>query len=492
MAHASLFVGNAGCHHGSNTGVDHFAHVNAAGCAGKVQGGQAEGRVLGDGYFIHLLAVAHGVADAAAGQQGQGRRGCKRTAAKAGGFGDGTVANVGAGIFLLEAWKKQALGQVRLGCEPLLAQAADAQTGFAAIARGSGDHRAEGYAVRCVHGGFAGHHGVVQKKLRCFGDEVQRLVDVILWRALVCAGQGGQGNRQRHEKQRRGCCIAAVYFVPHQQSLRLDGFEVYAAGFIGGVTHAGLEHWGEHRLKPFQALQHVRAIGAKAQAAADALVDVGVGQVAVGGVAHDDQGHGAADDAGHGPHRLEVMALGKLDFAVLQHVLSLLCGLRPAFVEQGADHCALHGPAHLGPSGGWASMQQQAGAFHLGPNAVSAQGNVFPHRPRLDDALGDLLVGRSNSGVAHEAGQVPGQGRISVAGGTPKQVVHAAAVLADAVVEAVNADVQHAGRLVQQGVVVRCHGESGAGSKFCRVSNTPASISPPEVAPRRSNVCTAA
>ena len=81
LAYARLLMRNAGGHDRANAGVQHFAHVDAAGRAFKVQGWQAERRIFGHGDFVHLQAVAHRVADRATGQQRQRWRGGKRATA---------------------------------------------------------------------------------------------------------------------------------------------------------------------------------------------------------------------------------------------------------------------------------------------------------------------------------------------------------------------------------------------------------------------------
>ena len=382
----------------------------------------------------------------------------------------------------------------RSGGEPARAEAADPQAGLRAVAGSRRDHGAVRYAMGRIHDGLARNHGVVQEELRGLGDEVQGLVDVGLRHGVATVLQCRQGHGQGHEEQRGGRGVAAVHFVAHQQGLRLDRLEVDASGLVEVVTHRSLEHRAQHGLEPLQSLQDVRAVGTEAQAAADALVDVGVGHVAVRGVAHLQQRHRRADDARHRSHGLEVMALGELDFPLLEHPLCLLGRARPALVEHGADHRAMHGAAHVGPGHGGAGVKQQPVALQLGEDTIGAKRHVFPHRARIDDAARDFLVGCGDAVITHQSRQLPGQHGVGVARRLPAQGVNATAVGGDAVVEAIDAHVQHDGGLLQQGVGAQAHDwgvVKGEDSGCCSARSTPASKSAPELAPTASSERTA-
>ena len=314
----------------------------------------------------------------------------------------------------------------------------------------------------------------------------------VLGRHLGARTGRRQRHRKRHEEQRGRRRVAAVHLVAHQQRLALDRFQVDAAALVERLAHAGLEHRGQHGLEPFEALQHVGPVGAEAQTPTDALVDVGVGQSAVGRIAHLDQRHRRADDARHRPDGVEVVALAELDLAGLEHAARLLRRAGPVFIQHRADHRALHRAAHLAPGHRRAGVQQQARAAHLGPHAVGAQCDVFPHRPRRDDALGCQGVCRCNARIAHQAGELPRERGVAIAGRAPSHLAQAAAVRGDAVIERGDAQVQHRRCLGQQGVGGQIHGagrsELGSGVVFS-ASSRPASRSAPEVAPMRSTPC---
>ena len=196
----------------------------------------------------------------------------------------------------------------------------------------------------------------------------------------------------RHVKERRRGGIARLCTSsPISSACDWIAFRSTAAGLRAPVLIAGASTFCE----PFQPLDHVGAVRAEAQHAADAFVEVGVGGVAVGGFFTTNTGIDGEIIPDIGPtaakswiRRTRISPRASIRRGVLRR-------LGPALVEHRADHRALHRAAHLAPTG---SARRRASNFFRahssGQISSRAQRDVDEHRLRGEHALDRQLVRR--------------------------------------------------------------------------------------------------
>ncbi len=221
--------------------------------------------MLGERDFVHFQGGVECVLRGTANEGHDGWRGCHGEGANAGGLGDGAVADIGVGVFAAEAREVKAVGDLRFGLEPVVAQPADTDAEVGAVAGHGGDDGAALDAVRGVGHRLAGRHHRVEDPQGVFADELQ---DLCLLGAVL--GYSGHQGRQLLQEEQGAGLVAIVALVPHVERLGQEGPEVDALASVDALSQDGRHHV----VHPAQTVDHLLAIGAVTQHLAVAFVQV--------------------------------------------------------------------------------------------------------------------------------------------------------------------------------------------------------------------------
>ena len=163
--------------------------------------------------------------------------------------------------------------------------------------------------------------------------------------------------RLRHglDKQIGGGIIAHMQLIAHGKRLRNDHLEVDAAHGVNNVLQGG----PQHLFQPYQLIDGILSAAAKADSLAGALVDGGIGIVAVFLIEDADHRHGIGGQAGHRPYGIVVMARFIFYLTAACQCKGFFVIFRQTLVFENGDNGAPHGTAHILPRDRGAGVQQR-------------------------------------------------------------------------------------------------------------------------------------
>src|SRR5437588_11252302 len=142
----------------------YLADVNAERHALEIEGWYPKQRVTGDGDVIHFAGIAQGISRRSPNKLHNGWSTGHCKGSYSAGLCNGTIADIGIGIFWSIAGKVQALDILRWPDKPALSQTADANAEIDAIARhGYHDVAARYIGSRQCNGLDRCHRGVEVK-----------------------------------------------------------------------------------------------------------------------------------------------------------------------------------------------------------------------------------------------------------------------------------------------------------------------------------------
>ena len=119
-----------------------------------------------------------------------------------------------------------------------------------------------------------------------------------------------------------------------------------------------LQRRAQHLFQPHQLVYGILAAAAKADALAGALIDGGIGIIAVLLIQHADHRHGIGGHTRHGTYGIVVMARFIFYLTAACQRKGFFIIFRQTFIFQYSNNGSAHGAAHLLPRNGWACMQQ--------------------------------------------------------------------------------------------------------------------------------------
>ncbi len=144
-----------------------------------------------------------------------------------------------------------------------------------------------------------------------------------------------------------------MQFIPHGQRLGNDHLEVDPAHGMDGI----LERRGQYLFQPHQLVNGILPAAAEADALAGALIDGGVGILAVFLIKDADHRHGIGGQAGHGAYRIVVVARFIFYLTAARQRKGFLVIFRQTLIFEHRHNGAAHRAAHLLPGNRGAGVQ---------------------------------------------------------------------------------------------------------------------------------------